>query len=153
MYLNLNLLWPRNWIHKLSGVWTKPTNKAYIHKYMTLHFLFKRKPAVFTLVYFLIWLLVIRNSKENQELLELKWKHNLLTYRNDINLLDENTNVIKNVDLYWMLSRMRNFPHPSRPTLGRNQPSVQREVVRFPGGKADGAWRWPGSREGVRGRW
>jgi len=42
-----------------------------------------------------------------------------------------------------MLSRMRDFPHPFRPTLGCTQPSVQREAVRIPRGKADGVWLWP----------
>jgi len=37
---------------------------------------------------------------------------------------------------------VRDFPHPSRPTLG--PPSLLYNGYRvFPGGKAAGAWRWP----------
>jgi hypothetical protein len=68
--------------------------------YTALHFRFKRKPAVLTAVLFFNLNLVIGNSKDNQELLKLKWKHQLMTYRDDINLLGENINAIYNVELY-----------------------------------------------------
>jgi hypothetical protein len=35
----------------------------------------------------------------------------------------------------------RDFPHPSRPTLGPNHPPIQWVPNLFPGVKAAGAWR------------
>jgi hypothetical protein len=37
--------------------------------------------------------------------------------------------------------RGRDFPHPSRPALGPNQPPIQWIQGLSPGGKAVGAWR------------
>jgi len=37
----------------------------------------------------------------------------------------------------------RDFPHPSRPSLGPAQPPIQWVPGFLPGGKAAGAWRLP----------
>jgi len=38
---------------------------------------------------------------------------------------------------------VRDFPHPSRPTLGSVQPPIQWVPGLYPGNKTAGAWRWP----------
>jgi len=42
------------------------------------------------------------------------------------------------IESWWQ----RNFPHPSRPTLGPAQPPVQWIQDLFAGHKAGGVWRW-----------
>jgi len=37
----------------------------------------------------------------------------------------------------------RDFPHPSKPTLGLTQPPIKWVLDLFPRGKGVGVWHWP----------